>query len=136
MLGREVGIPKAALAWITSRDTGESSKAIWSHMTGAKCSGHLSTPSEPSDLGRCLRLLESVPEWSPRMPEMACHGIDWARMASRWDELAAYMIGEVGIHWEKGGKAPKTYALMQSILYPEESGNHPRIRIILPEPMP
>ena len=36
--------------------------------------GGWSYPSDPADLGRCLRLLREIPEWAPRMPEMAKRG--------------------------------------------------------------
>jgi hypothetical protein len=85
-------------------------------MVGGTVRGHWNHPHDPADLGRCLRLLEAVPEWKPRIVEMSRHSIGWAVLSARWDEIAASMADEVGIDWSKGTKAPKTYALMRSSL--------------------
>lgn len=103
--------------WFASGDTGASSKAIafWlsagirNEVWGAP------TPADPSDLGRCLRLLDRIPEWKLRMPEMAGAGGLWPTFVKRWDEMAASMAEEVGVAWEKGESAPKTYDLMKSV---------------------
>jgi len=114
-------VPDAAarlISWLTSGDTGVSSKAIAAHMTGGEVDrtwgwGH---PHDPDDLGRCLRLLALFPEWAPRIGEMAAHGAGWAGLVARWDEIAASMADEVGIDWSKGKSAPRTYKLMQAAI--------------------
>lgn len=60
-----------AVYWALSDDTGTSSKAIARHMTGARHGifGAM-PPSDASDRGRCIRLLELIPEWLPRLDEM------------------------------------------------------------------
>ncbi len=63
-------------------------------------------PSDPSDLGRCLRLLELFPEWKSRMPEMATLNRGWASLIPQWDQISALMQEEVGIDWSKGSSAP------------------------------
>lgn len=111
-------IPAAAVTWITGKDTGLSSKAIWTHMVGSTewSWGWPHYPHDPDDLGRCLRLLELVPLWKLRIGEMARHNRQWAALVARWAELTSAMADEVGIDWSKGRSAPKTYALMRSIL--------------------
>lgn len=74
-----------ANSWIAGRDTGASSKAIWAVMMGQKGDG--SYPSDGDDLGRCLRLLEFIPEWKPRINEMAPVNQYWAALVANWDEL-------------------------------------------------
>lgn len=96
--------------WLSSHDTGMSSTAIVCHMVGGHCDG--SYPLDVSDLGRCLRLLELIPQWKGRMHEMARYGGAWAGLASHWEEIAASMADEVGIDWSKGKAAPKTRALI------------------------
>lgn len=100
--------------WLTSGDTGISSSALASHMSGSPAGrwgwGY---PHDPDDLGRCLRLLELFPEWKPRIAEMASRDPGWAGLSARWNEIAQSMADEVGIAWEKGRSAPKTYKLMQ-----------------------
>lgn len=110
-------VPVAALRWIAGDDTGVSSKMIWAHMLNVTCKPPWwRYPSDPADLGRCLRLLELVPEWKQRIKEMAEHGPTWAALVAHWDELEQSMRDEVGIAWEKGDKAPRTYAHMRRIL--------------------
>lgn len=62
-------VEQRALFWALSGDTGVSSEAIAKHMTGSHKS-RLSPPSDKSDRGRCIRLLELIPEWIPRLDEM------------------------------------------------------------------
>lgn len=108
----EKTIEKRALEWLFSRDTGASSKAICAHMLGT--SGQFSSyPSDPSDLGRCIRLLELIPEWKSRIQEMAVHGPGWAGQVKQWDSLVDSMADEVGINWGKGDRAPITYNAMK-----------------------
>jgi hypothetical protein len=101
------------IEWMAGHDTGSSSKAIAVHMTTGSCDG--SYPYVPSDLGRCLRLLELFPEWKPRIGEMARYGKVWAAYIDRWDEIAGSMADEVGIDWSKGRSAKRTYDLMHDI---------------------
>jgi hypothetical protein len=110
-------ISDRANSWIVGDDTGASSKAIWAHMmdAGAPRFGW-SHPWDPDDLGRCLRLLELIPEWKPRMPEMAVRSKSWAALVANWGTIAMSMADEVGIDCSKGRRAPKTYALMKDVL--------------------
>jgi hypothetical protein len=70
--------------------TGASSTALLARMLGASPDdatfGH---PHDPSDFGRCHRLLEHVPEWRTRLPEMAACSAYWAALVDRWDEITA-----------------------------------------------
>lgn len=100
--------------WMRGHDCGASSEAIAMHMMAGWCDG--SYPYDPSDLGRCLRLLKQFPEWKPRMREMAAYGPAWAAYVSRWDDMAACMDAEVGIDWSKGRRAHKTYDLMHELV--------------------
>jgi len=104
---------KKIMEWLMSDDTGLSSVSICAHMTGAKTMQGRRYPSDPSDLGRCLRLLERFPEWESRINEMAVYGTGWIGLVKHWDKISAMMKEEVGINWEKGRNAPKTYKAMQ-----------------------
>ena len=106
-------IKDRVISWLLSGDTGSSSEAICAHMTGKGTYYGHSYPSDPSDLGRCLRLLELVPEWKPRIAEMAKYSPGWAGLVAEWDKLTNLMTNEVGIHWEKGESAPATYKAMK-----------------------
>lgn len=106
--------------WLASGDTGTSSKAImlWLSAREKRSVWGASTPSDPADLGRCLRLLERIPEWKARMPEMAAAGGYWPTFARRWDEMADSMIeecgGKVPGHREHFS-CPRTYELMKQV---------------------
>lgn len=103
--------------WIGSGDTGLSSKAImlWLSARTKDQMWGAYTPSDPADLGRCLRLLERIPEWKERMPEMAEAGGMWPTFVKHWDEMADLMREEVGIDWSKGRRAERTYAFMKTV---------------------
>jgi hypothetical protein len=58
------------LLWLLSDDTGMSSKSIARHMALGHDMGYSSPPSDSGDRGRCIRLLELIPEWLPRLDEM------------------------------------------------------------------
>lgn len=77
--------------WIDGPDTGISSKAIYRHMMGLHednmwGAGH---PTDPSDFGRCYRLLKLEPSWRARIREMAKYGPEWAALTEAWDELTS-----------------------------------------------
>jgi len=77
-----------ALRWAVSEDVGSSSKALAAVMSGnPPKKGHVSYPLDGGDLGRCLRLLEMVPEWRARIKEMGAYNAAWAALAAHWDEL-------------------------------------------------
>lgn len=57
------------IEWATGDDTGTSSKALCRFMMGIP--GDYQPPSDADDRGRCIRLLNLVPEWWDRLDEMA-----------------------------------------------------------------
>lgn len=63
-------IVKRALKWLMSDDTGISSTALCAHMLGIEGVRNM-PPSDAGDRGRCIRLLQLIPEWQPRLDEMA-----------------------------------------------------------------
>lgn len=100
------------MEWMLGNDTGMSSKTICAVMTGNAMS-RPEIPYDPSDFGRCYRLLNHFPEWKERMPEMAeAHGI-WGPMVEAWDELTALYEEEIQ---SEAGRAPNLYARMQEIV--------------------
>ena len=102
------------VAWMADGDTGLSSEtiALWISQRKKLSRWGAFTPSDPADLGRCLRLLRAVPELRERLHEMAECSEQWAHMLTYWDEIEQSMIDEVGIDWEKARSAPKTYEIM------------------------
>lgn len=61
-----------ALFWVLTGDTGISSKAIAKHILNIAIEGMFGfqPPSDASDRRRCIKLLELLPEWINRLPEM------------------------------------------------------------------
>jgi hypothetical protein len=74
--------------WFVTGDTGVSSEAIVAQMmgieTGRTWGDH---PHDCGDFGRCYKLLEAVPEFKPRINEMAKRSNEWAALVEHWDEL-------------------------------------------------
>ena len=99
--------------WLATGDRGISSEAIASQLTSINIveSCWFSThPRDPSDFGRCMRLLDAVPEFRPRLKEMAEVSPVWAALVKQWDELESLYKEEFPT-----GKAPKLYDRMQKI---------------------
>lgn len=57
-----------ALFWALHGSTGSSSLSIAQHMATGISDGM--PPSDADDRSRCIRLLELVPEWLPRLDEL------------------------------------------------------------------
>ncbi len=105
--------------WILSNDTGISSKTIWAVMMDVNISDIRQTcsfdiPHDPSDFGRCFRLLELFPEWRTRLPEVAEQFPKWKPMVEHWPEMEALYREELPT-----SNAVKLYKLMKKL---EEKG--------------
>lgn len=116
MPGADKSIAERGEAWLLNGRVGLSSKAIYCHMTGHTDNEKWNYPRDPDDLNRCLLLLELIPEWRSRMPEMAAHGKQWTGLVADWPALAGCFIREVGLDWCHGKRAPETYALMKKVM--------------------
>jgi hypothetical protein len=78
-------------AWLASDDTGLSSLYMASKLTGM-FEAKYAYPRDPADFGRCLRLIEAVPELESKISDMSQHGKEWAVVAARWHEWAAMSL--------------------------------------------
>ena len=96
--------------WIVSRDTGLSSETIWAVMMGTQAEW-ASIPYDPSDFGRCHRLLEAIPEWRPRLPEVAEVYPEWKPLVDSWDEMTRLYLRDLPT-----GRSDELYNLMQEFL--------------------
>ena len=92
--------------WRDGPDTGLSSIAIYEKFMAAyvRDPAH---PRDPSDFGRCHRLLAAIPEWRARIGEMAGVSSTWKALVTHWDELEALYLEE-----SPSGQCPKLYARM------------------------
>lgn len=80
------------IEWLLSDDTGISSKTILAVMTLSRPQGTRwwpDVPHDPSDFGRCYRLLQKFPQWRRRLHEVADAYPMWGPMVAAWDELTA-----------------------------------------------
>lgn len=109
---------KAIVQWLALGETGLSSEAI--AFTALGVEGHvMHHPHDPSDLWRCLKLLETVPVAKKGIAAMAKHSDVWARLYSQWNKLERHLKSEIGDDLPKyGWAAPQTYAYMRNIINP------------------
>ena len=107
-------------AWLASDDTGTSSRYMaWALAPAAGLSmlRHDSRhpdpwPHDPDDFGRCVRLLEAVPELRPHIPLLtdSRHGSAWNAIAAEWDTLEAWYREDLPT-----GKSARLFARLTDI---------------------
>jgi|GEM_PF-1304084 hypothetical protein len=97
--------------WLTSGDTGSSSETMAAIFLGAK-SGRFSWPRDPSDFGRCWRLVEKVPAIRAAFPRIGIVYPPIAPFLDHWEELAGLYTAALN---GGSGKAPALYKRMQEL---------------------
>jgi hypothetical protein len=112
-------IEKRAAQWAATGDTGASSKALLSVMVGKRTTDTFCYPHDGGDLGRCIGLLDAVPEYRARIAEAKALGPEWAALVEHWPELEAMYRA----------KDKSLYARMKAILDPIENANPKLIKI-------
>lgn len=108
-------LSKGILNWLATEHTGESSKSLVAVLGNdetlkASLRYGFSYPLDPSDFGRCLRVLEIEPEFRTRLHEMSSIHPVWARYVAHWDELEALYRAEYPT-----GHAPQLYDRMHEL---------------------
>ena len=68
---------KDVFEWLLSDDTGCSSKAICAWMLDINYNRG-GSPGDADDRGRCIRLLQIMPEWVERLDEMKEINQNWS----------------------------------------------------------
>lgn len=105
------------LDWVTGDDTGISSLAIWEHMTGQRVASldrwGRRPPQDPSDFGRCHRLLALFPEWRARLSEFAETHPAWEGVVAQWDDFVRIYERD-----EPTGKSRELYDRLKKALTP------------------
>jgi hypothetical protein len=77
--------PNMGLAkWLASDDTGMSSKFMAAVLGGI--GGKYAHPWDADDFGRCVRLLDAVPEFRERIAMMRTHGKKWSNLLETWEQ--------------------------------------------------
>ncbi len=97
---------KAVAIWALTGETGSSSECIAAHLLGLKHNG--SYPHDGADFGRCEGLLNAVPSFRDRLPEMASVNAYWAALVPRWNDIKS---------------APNQYAAIKAIVRPIEDAD-------------
>lgn len=101
--------------WACGGDAWISSKTIIYALRGVDLLGTTppSPPLDPSDFGRCLRILQRFHWLKPFLPMVAAKYPEWAGLVAHWNELEAeYMTAD-----ESGlGVAPEMYYRMKVLL--------------------
>ncbi|OOF59316.1 hypothetical protein [Rodentibacter myodis] len=67
-------------------------------------------PRDPSDLARCIKLLERVPEMNYHLNKMKRVSPIWEKLVEHWAELESLFKEEKG-----SGRCPKTYQLIKQL---------------------
>ena len=106
-----------AMHWLVNCRTGLSSKCMLATIVnGEPIIGGMDAtfhPHDPSDLQRCISLLNSAPELRDHLYVMKKVSKEWKVLIEHWTELEASYELETG--GNKFQKASKTYALMQDL---------------------
>ena len=110
---------KRAAKWASGDKTGISSKALLSVMLGKRPKTSFCYPHDGGDLGRCIGLLDAVPEYRERLSEMNSVGKEWAALIDHWPELES--------RWRR--KDEKLYDRMKEILDPIEAENRNIVKL-------
>ncbi|HCD1107773.1 hypothetical protein [Morganella morganii] len=72
--------------WMSSDDTGLSSLYMASVLSDGGFTAEFAFPWDPSDFGRCIRLIEAVPEMAGFISKMQSHGPEWTAIVANWEE--------------------------------------------------
>lgn len=96
-------VERRALKWALSNDTGTSSETLAAFMLGVEKGGWSSPPSDSADRGRCIRLLKLIPEWLPRLPELATAGPGDAKTVNGSTEHNSKWSAQIPLILQEGG---------------------------------
>ena len=102
---------KKIIQWLANdEDVGLSSKCMAFVIGFDVIPKRKSYPLDPSDLSRCVKLLERVPKMRDHIYNMKEISPIWAKLVEHWDELERLLNEEKG-----SGRCPKTYQLMKKL---------------------
>lgn len=98
--------------WAQSWDTGSSSLTIYNFFRsiGGRDGDRAEVPHDPSDFGRCYRLLKVAPEWRERLSDLGVAIPKWDRLVADWSSLELLFEEE-----SPSGQCPKLYARIQEL---------------------
>lgn len=103
---------RSVAEWRAGPDVGLSSATIAHVLEGTTLLSRATVPMDPSDFGRCHRLLQLFPWMRPRLHEVAERFPEWKPLVYAWDELTALYEEELQ---RPDHRAPKLYARMREL---------------------
>lgn len=106
-------IQQRALWWISNGETGSSSKTMWNYFMGNKYN-EIDHPYDPDDFKRCYKLLQAIPEWKKRIPELKSLSTAWSNLADNWDKLTEMYEQNLKEDW-KNYKKIGMYEFMNTL---------------------
>lgn len=104
------------LQWQATGNVGVSSATMASIALGMKKNfygSYFRPPSDPSDLNRCMKLVQRIPEIKDSFPLIASECPRFAPVIQHWDELTRLLKKELK---RPDKRAPETYARMKELL--------------------
>lgn len=114
-----------AMHWLVNGSTGLSSKCLLATIIhGQPIQGGWNAtfhPRDPSDLKRCIGLLDAAPDLRNHLGMMKTVSKEWEILVHHWHELEATFKAELQQH---PNRAPQTNGLMKSLFQRLEDGNH------------
>mgnify|MGYP001264867867 CR=1 FL=1 len=109
------------LQWQATGDIGVSSATMASIALGMKESFYgrrFDAPYDPSDMLRCMQLLEAIPEIREHFPAIANNVPAFKGIIEHWDSLVDSMNREcVGDNW----RAPDSYRMIKTLRGDEDT---------------
>ena len=110
-------VTSRALEWLFGEDTGLSSRTIAGVMLNMprQLMDWARTPIDGDDLGRCLRLLEKIPEWKSRLDEVGDAYPSWRPLIEHWSELQSLYADDL-VECRANGtyRMPRVYDKLKS----------------------
>lgn len=111
---------KKALSWLQNGETGVSSKTILFSALNIeqfkddrnRGSLYYDVPHDISDLLRCVKLLNEIPELKEYMYRTARISKEWKALVSNWDWIETVMKSEL----EAGTRAPQAYEILKKLI--------------------
>jgi hypothetical protein len=114
-----------AMHWLVNGSIGLSSKCLMATIIhGQPIEGGWDAkfhPRDPSDLKRCIGLLDAVPAFRSHFGIMKTVSKEWEILVRHWEELESTFKAELQLH---PNRAPQTNDLMRSLFKSLEGGNH------------
>lgn len=111
-------LPENAVRWLYGGEKGNSSKVMFSAITGLPTGGTTpKTPKDPDDFKRCMLLIDEVPEFESELHKVAALSPVWKNIVDNWVLLCIMMDATLD-EWETGNKTgatKKQYDFMKSL---------------------